>query len=213
MTFPFIPQLTRCRISMLQLISIFTLFIAYQSSTLQAQTLCDDPLACNFTSSITECIRVEAIASHSGMVGLNDLAGMTTYRIFAVLQNTDDVLSAIIGDSQYPTYFNSTTSFFQHSAGAATPSSLNTAFYPSFPSLEFDSWVTIGIDQSPSPGEGVISILEDNSSPWLAPFEAGNNLEISSLVGGGWYAFAGDSNSIAGSDNEVLVGQFTPMLI
>ena len=209
MTLSIISQLTKCRISIMQFASILTLIFACQISIFQAQNLCDDPLACNFTPSVTQCIRVEATVTHSGMVGVNDLTGMTTYRVYAVLQNSDDVLSAIIGDSQYPTYFNTSTNFFQHSAGSATPNGINSAFYPAFPSLEFDSWVTIGIEQSPSSGEGDISILEDSSSPWVAPFEAGNNLDISSPVGGGWYAFAGDSNSIAGSDNEVLVGQFT----
>ena len=178
-------------------------------SPLQAQTLCDDPVACNFTPSASQCIRVEAIAAHSGMVGSEDLTGMTTYRVFAVLENTDDVLSAIIGDSEYQTFFNSSTSFFQHPAGSATPNTLNPTFFSIIPALEFDSWVTIGIDQAPEGDEGSISIIEDSSSPWRAPFEAGNNLDISSAEGGGWYSFMGDSNTISGSDNEVLVGQFT----
>ena len=70
MTLFFIPQLARCRTSILKLMSIFTLFIVYQIAPLQAQTLCDDPEACNFTPSVTQCIRVEAIASH-GSSGLD----------------------------------------------------------------------------------------------------------------------------------------------
>ena len=134
---------------------------------------------------------------------------MTTYRVFAVLENSDDVLIAIIGDSQYPTFFNSSTSFFQHPAASATPNALNPAFYSSFQSLEFDSWVTIGIDQGPVGDEGLITIIEDSASPWTSPFEAGNNLDISSTDEAGWYALADDSNTISGSDNEVLIGQFT----
>jgi hypothetical protein len=208
MTFSFITQLTRCRTSILQLISIFTLFIACQTSPLQSQTLCDDPVACNFTPSASQCIRVEAITSHSGMVGSEDLTDMTTYRVFAVLENTDDVLSAIIGDSEYQTFFNSSTSFFQHPLGTATPNTLQPAFFQFTPALEFDSWVTIGIDQAPEGDEGSISIIEDSSSPWTASFEAGNNLDISSDQGGGWYSFMGDSNTISGSDNEVLLAHF-----
>ncbi|MDE0917226.1 MAG: hypothetical protein OSA04_02850, partial [Flavobacteriales bacterium] len=189
--------------------SIFTLFIACQISPLQAQTLCDDPEACNFTPSVTQCIRVEAIASHSGMVGSEDLSGMTTYRVFAVLENTDDVLSAIIGDNEYHTFFNSSTTFFQDPNGSATPNALNPDFFQVAPSLEFDSWITIGIDQAPEGDEGNISVIEDSGSPWIAPFEAGNNIDISSTEGGGWYAFADDSNTISGADKEVLVGQFT----
>ncbi|HIO16741.1 MAG TPA: hypothetical protein EYN19_07885, partial [Flavobacteriales bacterium] len=189
--------------------SIFALFITGLLSVSQAQTACNDPVACNYTPSTTQCIRVEAVSTHTGMVGANDLTGMTTYRVFAVLQNTDDVLSAIIGDAQYPTFFNSSTSFFQHSAGSATPNGLNPAFYGAFPSLAFDSWITIGLEQSPVAGEGNVNILEDSTEPWVNTFESGNNLNISGPVGGGWYAFAGDSNSISGADNEVLVGQFT----
>lgn len=142
-----IPQLTLRRISFMKFVSTFVLLCAGFFSTFQAQTPCNDPVACNYTPPASQCIRVEVVANHSGMVGSNDLTGMTTYRVFAVLQNTDDVLSAIIGDSQYPTYFNSSTSFFQHSAGSSTPNGLNPAFYGALPSLAYDSWITIGLEQ------------------------------------------------------------------
>ena len=149
------------------------------------------------------------MAEHYGMVGSDDLTGMSTYRVYAVLENSDDIISALIGDEEHPGFFSTSTSFFQHSIGSVTPSGINPAFYPAFPSLEFDSWITIGIDRSPQAGEGTISILEEDSEPWTAPFENGGNIDLTGILGGGWYTFTNYTNAHAGEDLEVLIGQFT----
>ena len=134
---------------------------------------------------------------------------MTTYRVYAKLANSDDALSALIGDAEHLGYFSTTTNFFQHAFGGVTPSGINPAFLGPFPSLAYDSWVTIGIEHSPVAGEGAISILEEGSEPWVQPFEAGMDIDLTGTVGGGWYTFTNYSNSIAGDDLEILIGQFT----
>ena len=63
---------------------------------------------------------------------MNNLDGMTTYRVYAQLANSDDVLGALIGDSEHPGFFSTTTNFFQHNIGGVTPSGINPAFLAPF---------------------------------------------------------------------------------
>ena len=77
--------------------------------------------------------------------------------------------------------------------------------------LEFDSYITIGID-GPSqnfPGSTEVSIVADEDQPWGATFEQGNDLIIDSPIGGAWFATNIYSNGVAGPDSLVLIGQFT----
>ena len=210
-----VPKMTHSHIS--NLISSFSCSVKFfivclfalgaLPNTATSQT-CSDENACNYESS-SYCIRVETVASHSGMVGMDNLDGMTTYRVYAQLANNDDVLSALIGDIEHPGYFTTTTNFFQHTIGGITPSGINPAFLTPFPSLAFDSWVTIGIENAPSAGEGSISILEEGSETWVNPFESGGDINLTGVVGGGWYTFSNYSNAVAGDDLEILIGQFT----
>ena len=203
---PIVFTMTHSYIS--NLLAVCLLTMGSLGSSANAQT-CSDENACNYAPSPSYCIRVETVAIHSGVLGMNDLTGMTTYRVYAQLANSDDVLSALIGDADHPGYFSSTTDFFQHNIGGVTPSGINPAFLAPFPSLAYDSWVTIGIEHAPGPGEGSISILEEGSEPWVNPFEAGNDIDLTGVVGGGWYTFSNYSNAVAGDDLEILIGQFT----
>ena len=108
-------------------------------------------------------VEVETYAEHS----TGDLTGMTTYRIYAVLPAEGDFLSSISGEGQFSTQLRSTTSFYQHPLGAATPNNPNPILYGSFPELEYDSFVTIGLDQQPDAGagEGAINV----AGTWAPP--------------------------------------------
>jgi hypothetical protein len=60
-----------------------------------------------------------------------------------------DFVSAVIGDSATPAFLRSTTTFYQHSDfGGVTPNGINAGLYGVFPELEYDSWITIGIDST-----------------------------------------------------------------
>ena len=72
----------------------------------------------------------------------NGMAGLTTYRIYAVIDAGGEV-DAVYGDDANALSIQSTTSFYQNSFGGyGTP---NAALFFAFPSLEFDSFVTIGL--------------------------------------------------------------------
>ena len=104
-----------------------------------------------------------------------------------------------------------TGEFYQHPLGSHVPSPINPAVFPVYPALEYDSYITIGIDGPPtlSASEVEVSTVADEAQPWVANFEAGGNIEINTTIGGAWYNLNGDANGIAGEDSLVLIGQFT----
>jgi len=147
---------------------------------------------------------VDVVMEHT----TGDLAGLTTYRLYVTTPHTDDFLSAVYGDSDYQLNISSSTSFYQHFAGNFLGSSMNPGFYSSFPELEYDSWVTIGLDEGPDAGEAPPSLSP--SFPF-AEFENGGNLEINDAIGGSWFVFdaATTSNGVSGADQRILVAQLT----
>ena len=88
--------------------------------------------------------------------------GLTTYRMYIDMVNTDDFLSSIYGGDTAPLLIStSDNSFFNSGFGGATASNINPAFLAFFPELAADSWVTIGIDQQETGDEVAISTLEE----------------------------------------------------
>ncbi len=72
----------------------------------------------------------------------NGMAGLTTYRIYAAIDAGGEV-DAVYGDEVSALSIQSTHGHFQHDYGHhGTP---NAALWFPFPSLEFDSFVTIGL--------------------------------------------------------------------
>ena len=171
---------------------------------------CHNPEACNYVSYDAYCILVEPVMVHDGMIGDVDLSGMTTYRIYALCENEDDVVSAVAGDSEFPTFVHSTAPFYQNPAGGLLAENSNPLVLPFVPSLAYDSWVTIGLDSPPSGNsdEAGVSVME-GTEPWINPFENGESIDISDDLGGVWYVLNGASNGVAGEDLRVLLGQFT----
>ena len=172
---------------------------------------CADEAACNYQpfAGPAYCLQIEAYAEHSGMVGTDDLTGYTTYRIYALCENADDFVSSVSGDSEFPTRIQSTTSFFQSGFGGLTGSDQNAALFGFFPSAAFDSYITIGLTESASAGEGNINTIDNPENPWGNLFEDGGDLAIDDAIGGSWFIFNGNTNGIAGDDFRVLLAQVT----
>jgi hypothetical protein len=75
--------------------------------------------------------------------------GNTTYRFHVNLENTDDFLSSVYGNENDPfTLSTGGSGFYNSQFGASTASEINAAFFPFFPDLVADSWVTIGIESA-----------------------------------------------------------------
>jgi len=152
-------------------------------------------------------LSVEVIAEHETGV----LDGMTTYRLYMDCVNADDMVSAVSGDAIFPLDLSTTTSFYQDAIGSATPNAVNPMLFDFFPELEYDTWVTIGIEQQPDGGanQGDVSVVESPTQGWVLPFETGGNIIIDDATGGAWFVTQNYSNGVAGDDHKVLLAQLT----
>ncbi len=125
----------------------------------------------------------------------NGMAGFTTYRAYAGVTAGGQV-DAVYGDEANALLVTSGGGFYQNQFGGyGTPSA---ALFGFFPSLEWDSFVTIGLTDDA--GDAMLDIGID----W-AGFEAGGDIATSN---GTWFATPSDAQ-VFEVGGRVLVGQFT----
>ncbi len=146
-----------------------------------------------------------ASAAASGLaVELVDTSQGHTYRVYAEV-DAGDRIDAVFGNSTNDLSVDAGAgmSFYQNSLGGPTSLSINSAFFPLAPSVEWDSYVTIGAlyaNGSPFASNELKTIGIDFTS-----FEAGGALETNN---GSWFVTPVDAQGgeIGG---RVLLGQFT----
>ena len=162
-------------------------------------------------------IDIDTVAEDIGMLADADLSGYTCYRLFVTTGSPDDQLSAVFGNIDAPAALLTTGGFFQSfPIGDVTASGIVPAVWPSFPSNQYDSFVTIGLDQpaDAANGEGDVLTVQSSAQPWQPVFEPGNGLngsgfELNDMTGGTWFTQASYSNGIAGPDQRILIAQLT----
>ena len=129
---------------------------------------CTDDAACNYDAAATQedgscdyCSCANNGAGGQNGFGLSvethvegGIAGNTTYRLYVTTPNETDFVSAITGDENNPSFLRTSTSFFQQGLGGLTADMINPLLFGAFPELAYDSWLTIGVDQAPTPGDG-----------------------------------------------------------
>ena len=171
------------------------------------EPICIDPEACNYTewSGNDYCLIVQPYQVHDG----GDLDGYVTYRVYIKTQNSDDFISSVTGDSEFPTRIQSSGDFYQSAFGGLLGSDQNPALFAFFPEAAYDSYVTIGLTEEAAAGEGNINTIESAVNPWGSNFENGQDLLIDDAIGGGWFIFNGNTNGVAGDDEQVLLAQVT----
>ena len=142
-----------------------------------------------------------AMADYTGLTfeGVDNGDGTWTARIYANFSAATDELDAVFGDTQDSISISSSEGFYQNVLGGATSLSINPALIPLFPSLAFDSWVTIGLEDMT--GNNMLTIGIDYTD-----FEAGGSIMTDN---GSWFATPDDPQVLAGADLRVMVGQFT----
>jgi len=121
----------------------------------------------------------------------------TTYLIYVDVE-AGDQLNAVYGDGSNALSIDSGGGFYQNIYGQATVAGMNPAFFPIFPSLVYDSFVTIGL--LTNVGNAMLDIGID-----FTTFEAGGEIWTDN---GSWFATPDDAqvNEVNG---QVLIGQFT----
>lgn len=165
-------------------------------------------------------LRTERVAADIGVVisatDTVDLTGYSTFRLYVTTAFPEDKIVSITGEGDHPGLVSTTGDFFQSAFGGSTPAAITPSLFSIAPSLAYDSWLTVGNDGpvNPTAGEEGVSILQAPESPWLLAFDAvdgspGGDIILDGLFGGGWYVSPEATNSVAGPDREVLIGQFT----
>ena len=130
----------------------------------------------------------------------------TVYRVYATFDNPTDELVAIYALETAPLTVTCSTSFYQSAFGTPLGTGINPAFFAFFPDLEYDSWFTIGSENS----NGTSDIQQVGMDAYFDAFEAGNGFTINSFVGGSIFLIPNiSSDAEAGDDLKVLIGQFT----
>ncbi len=126
----------------------------------------------------------------------NGMAGLTTYRVYAVIDAGGEV-DAVYGDDVNALSIQSSTSFYQNQFGShRAPSASLFAF---FPSLEFDSFVTIGLLDDD--GDAMMDIGID----WTDFEDNGGAIYTDN---GTWFATPNEPQ-VQEVNGRVIIGQFT----
>ena len=130
----------------------------------------------------------------------------TVYRVYATFDNPTDELVAIYALQTAPISVTCSTSFYQSTVGSPLATGINPAFIAFFPDLAYDSWFTIGSENS----NGTSDIQQVGMDIYFDEFESGNGFTIDTFVGGSIFLIPNvSSDAEAGDDLKVLIGQFT----
>jgi MYXO-CTERM domain-containing protein len=135
---------------------------------------------------------------------LGDMGSGETYRMYINMDSGTRV-DAIFGNSAAELSINTASgmSFYQNALGGPTSTSINSAFFPLAPSLEWDSYVSIGALHSNGSPFGNNALL-DIGIDWTS-FNSGGELATDN---GSWFVTPVDAQGEA-VDGRVFVGQFT----
>ncbi|MBK12588.1 MAG: hypothetical protein CL849_03560 [Crocinitomicaceae bacterium] len=153
------------------------------------------------------CLDIEVVAIHNE----GSLEGMKTYRLYVTLPGPDDIVTTVFGDQEHPTTIWTSTEWYQDENGSQFPCANSPLLFALFPELEFDSWLTIGIDgpQDPASDETCPQLVMSTGSPFATEFENGSGFSIDDDIGSAWFVLPTYSNGLPDEDGRVLLAQLT----
>ena len=133
---------------------------------------------------------------------LGDMGNGETVRLYANI-DAGSRIDAVFGNSVGAlSISNEGGSFYQNALGGPTSTSINSAFFPLAPSLEWDSYVSIGaLYSNGSPFDN--NALLDIGIDWTS-FNSGGELATDN---GSWFVTPADPQGE--SNGMVFIGQFT----
>ena len=161
-------------------------------------------------------ISVETVVEHDGIV-IPELAGHTTYRVYADVTSSTDFISAVYGNQDSPLMLGTDGAFFHDATAGNFAQNVVPSLFSFFPTLEYDSWLTIGVSNSDegSSVQNTPSTLVDA----FAAFNAGDGFVVNDPIGGSWFNLlqclstleecAMEDLAFGGADNRVLLAQLT----
>lgn len=132
----------------------------------------------------------------------------TTYRVYANFDDATDIVQALYAEAPYGIAISSSAGFYQDPFGGLTPEGINPLLYSAFPDLVYDSWITIGQDDSDFPSPVGIVGGAGWSSAALS-FEAGGDFSVNDGVGGSVFVTPDQIQAQPDADGRVLLAQLT----
>ena len=163
-----------------------------KSSSIFAGTVATFALAATASASPYLGMSIDAVDNGGAIAG-------DTYRIYVNLEDGGRVDAVFGNASDTLTIGVDGGSFVQSAFGGNTSQDINPAFFGMVPSLQWETFVTIGLLDN---GSG--NALNNIGIDWSA-FEAGGDLVTDN---GSWFVTPDDPQG-AESGNRVLIGQFT----
>lgn len=122
-----------------------------------------------------------------------------TYRVYAILESPQHSLHAVFGEGGDELSIQSTTNFFQSPYGGYLSSDVNPGVINVDPASAFDTWVTIGAENSQNNNLWTIGVDYE-------AFADGGNL---SATDGAWFLVPTDVRTLPDASNMILLMQLT----
>ena len=171
---------------------------------------CTNPLANNYDPNATDddgsCeyepesfLGVFAEAYEVNSIG----TGFVTWRIYAQFANPTDQVVSVFGDLESPLELSTTTDFHQEALGGTFAQSINPLLFPTYPTLEYDSWLTIG-------SEDIFGTQTQAVGLNVFTFDNGGDLASNAQNGGSWFITPDtEPTAFPDEDGKVLLAQVT----
>ena len=151
---------------------------------------------------IGTCITGSVMADYTGLSHEMIDANPGTFRVYLNFDNEADELHAVYGVTANTLFVDSLNGFYQNAFGGPTSADINPALFDPFPSLMYDSWVTIGLE------DNVDNNMLNIGIDWSDFEDNGGRFETNN---GTWFVTPDDPQRIVGEDLRILIGQFTSL--
>jgi hypothetical protein len=129
----------------------------------------------------------------------------STYRVYVELEENWE-LQFVFGTSANPAFANANQSFYHNPSGGGSTLQINQAAIGTLPALGFDSWLTIGLENSI--GNTMIELPDETI---FEEWEAGADLQLVDFFGEGLFipTFGQTPQNYPDANGRILIGQFT----
>ena len=132
--------------------------------------------------------------------------GASTYRIYANFTSSDVEVTAIYGTDTEPWSLVGNAPFYQDAFGADFGGSVNPLLFGAFPTLEYDTWWTIGAE--PGDDDGLNSAF-DSALTSFDDWNNGGDFVVNTFIGGSIFIVPGANGQGNPINGRVLLGQVT----
>ena len=164
-----------------------------------ADALADDG-SCTFGNGLCTGLSYDLVASDP--LG----TGASTYRIYANFTSSDVEVTAIYGTDSEPWSLVGNAPFYQDAFGSDFGGSVNPLLFGAFPTLEYDTWWTIGAE--PGDDDGLNSAF-DAALTSFDDWNNGGDFVVNTFIGGSIFIVPGANGQGNPINGRVLLGQVT----